>query len=368
MENNENLMGVVKTLYKFRRLIIRACMAVFIGSIIISLLLPVYYKSTTTFYAASTDFVNPDKMFGGGATDFRYYGAGDDIERLLTIAVSGGLIEHMVKEFNLYEHYDIDSTSVKAPFYVAEKFNGLYNVQKTKYDALMLSVEDEDPVMSARMANAARKKIESISLALAKKGQAQQINSMLSSIDKQENELRIIADSLKKLREQYSIYDIESQGETISSLFSTATAAYSKLEGKYEALKNSPSTPRDSVKKVEIELLASQNQIANLKKDIDLFNQGRSTVEVLSEQHEAARKQLSWNKEWEKKIQAANESDATIIHLVESAQIPISKARPVRSIIVLASTVLAFFLTVLGILIFDQYQNVDWSSVLKGEK
>ena len=110
-------------------------------------------------------------MFGGGNTDFKYYGTTDDVERLLTIATSGELVDYMVKEFNLYEHYEMDSTGAKSAFYIAEKFNGLYNVQKTKYDALALSMEDQNPELCAKMANAARKKIESINLQLAKEGQ-----------------------------------------------------------------------------------------------------------------------------------------------------------------------------------------------------
>ncbi len=367
MENKENLLGVIKTLFKFKKLIIMCCGAVFIGSIIVSLLLPVYYKSTTTFYAASTDFTNPDKMFGGGNTDFKYYGTTDDVERLLTIATSGELVDYMVSEFNLYDHYEMDSTGAKSAFYIAEKFNGLYNIQKTKYDALALSMEDQDPALSAKMANAARKKIESINLEVARKGQQQQIDAIELSIKDEEVGLKILTDSLMKLRETYSIYDIETQGETISSLYSNAMSSYSKLEGKYEAVKNSPNMPRDSIRKVKIEMDASKRQIEGLQKDLKLFNEGSSIVQILSEQHESARKQLSWDKERFKRVTAAYKTNAPSIHLVEAAQVPIVKARPTRSIIVLGSTVVALLLTILGLLVFDHYRDVNWKEIINGD-
>lgn len=367
MENKENLLGVIKTLFKFKKLIMMCCGAVFIGSIIVSFLLPVYYKSTTTFYAASPDFTNPDKMFGGGNSDFDYYGTSEDVERLLTIATSGELVDYMIKEFNLYEHYDMDSTGEKSAFYITEKFNGLYNVQKTKYEALELSIEDQDRELCAKMANAARKKIESINLEVARKGQQQQIDAIQLSIKDADLGLKLLTDSLMKLRETYSIYDIETQGETISSLYTNAMSSFSKLEGKYEAVKNSPNMPRDSIRKVKIEMDASKRQIEGLKKDLALFNQGSSIVEILSEQHESARKQLSWDKERYKRVTAAYKTNAPSIHLVESAQVPIVKARPIRSIIVIGSTVVALLLTVLGLLVFDHYRDVDWQEIIKGD-
>ena len=366
MEKNENILGVIKTLFKYKKLILWTCGAVLIGSIIISLLLPVYYKATTTFYAASPDFTNPDKMFGGSNTDFRYYGDNEDVERLLTIATSGELVNYMIKEFNLYDHYDMDSTGAKAPFYIAEKFYGLYTVQKTKYDAIEVSVEDKDPQLAAKMANEARKRIETINLGLAREGQRQQVDAVKSSILNEEKELKELSDTLRKLKTKYSIFDIETQGETISSLYASASSNLSKMQGKYDAYKSHPGMDRDSILRTKIELESSKKQFESLKKDVELFNEGSSIVMILSEQHESARKQLSWDKERAKKIEAAFKSDAPIVHLVESAQVPIVKSRPVRAVIVLAATAIAFLMTVLGLLIFDNYKDVNWKEIING--
>ena len=366
MEKNENILGVIKTLFKYKKLILWTCGAVFIGSVIISLLLPVYYKSTTTFYAASPDFTNPDKMFGGSNTDFKYYGESEDVERLLTIATSGELVNYMIDEFNLYEHYDMDSTGAKSAFYIAEKFNGLYSVQKTKYDAIEVSIEDKDRELAAKMANAARQKIEDINLSLAREGQRQQIEAVKSSIANEKKELQFLSDTLMKLKAKYSIFDVETQGETVSSLYASATSNLSKVEGKYQALKSNPGMPRDSILKAKIQLEASRRQVEAMKKDVNLFNEGSSIVMILSEQHESARKQLSWDIERAKKIEAASKSDAPIVHLVESAQIPLVKSKPVRFIIVLASTAIAFLMTILGLLIFDNYRDVNWKEIING--
>ena len=364
MEQKDNLLGVLATLYQNRKLIMKVCGAVLIGSIIISLLLPVFYKSTTTFYAASTDLVNPDKMFGGGQTEVRYYGTAEDLERLLTIAQGGEVVDYLVNKYDLYEHYDIDTSSTKAAFYIREHFNGLFDVEKTKFDAIELSVEDKDPKLAAAIANDARIKIEEISSRLIKNSQQTQLNTLKESINNSEQNLQVIGDSLAHLREKYGIYDPATQGETISGLYSGIRMQKSKLDGKLASYKKTAGTPRDSIRKVTAELGGIETQMIKIEEDLKLFNKGSSVVMNLSDQHETARNQLNWDKERRKHVLAAFNSDISTIHLLESAEVPIVKSRPVRSVLVLASTFAAFLFMVIGILVLENFKDVNWKQVL----
>lgn len=367
MERKDNLLGVLATLYHKRKLILKVCGVVLLGSIIISLLLPKFYKSTTTFYAASTDLMNPDKMFGGGKSEVRYYGTAEDLERLLTIAQGAEVVDYLVGKYNLYEHYDIDTSSAKAGFYIREHFNGLYEVQKTKFDAIELSVEDEDPKLAAAIANDARIKIEEISSRLIKNSQQNQLSTLKNSIETSEENLHAIGDSLARLREKYGIYDPDTQGETIAALYSSTRMQKSRLDGKFESYTNTPGTPRDSIRKVTTELKGLETQMAKLQEDLKLFNEGSSVVISLSDQHETARNQINWDKERRKHVLAAFSSDVSTIHLVEKAEVPIVKSRPVRSVLVLASTFAALLFMVIGILIFDNFKEVNWKEVFGEE-
>ena len=93
MKDKDNLIGVLKTLFRWKKQLIILCGAVGIGSIIIVLLLPVYYKASTTFLAASPDQAKPELLFGEGNLKTEYYGNANDIDRLLTIANSNELVE-----------------------------------------------------------------------------------------------------------------------------------------------------------------------------------------------------------------------------------------------------------------------------------
>ena len=161
-KNTDNLLGVLKTLFKWKKQIFLVCLIAGIGSVIISLLLPVYFQATTVFLAASPDQAKPELIFGSGTLEGEYYGNENDIDRILTIAESSELFDFLIDTFNLYQHYKIDSTANRAPYRVKKKLAKLYDVAKTKRDAIELSVEDQDKELAAAIANTARRKINEI--------------------------------------------------------------------------------------------------------------------------------------------------------------------------------------------------------------
>jgi len=94
------------------------------------------------FYAASPDLASPEQIFGESNTTTRYYGSDSDRDRLFSIAGSSVVTDFLIQKYHLYERYEIDSTHTKAPYRVRQQLLDLFTVEKTKYDALELSVEE----------------------------------------------------------------------------------------------------------------------------------------------------------------------------------------------------------------------------------
>ena len=115
MDSRENLLGVLETIFRWKKQILRVVVITTIASVIISLFLSNYYQANTLFYAASQDLAKPAAV---GPTPFtpNYYGEGEDIDRIMTIANSGELLDYLVYRFDLYSHYDIDTSKVKGVF------------------------------------------------------------------------------------------------------------------------------------------------------------------------------------------------------------------------------------------------------------
>ncbi|HMQ46301.1 MAG TPA: hypothetical protein PKA00_01535 [Saprospiraceae bacterium] len=363
MSNNENLLDVLKTIFKWKMQIFYVCAIAVVGSILLSLTLSNYFKATTIFLAVSPDQANPESLYGTGGLKTEYYGNENDIDRLMTIAESAELINFLVDSFKLYEHYDINPALSKAQFRVQQKFSSLYEVTKTKRDAIELSIEDKDKELAAQMANAARKKINEIAGNLIKAGQIKTIQSYQANIENKEALLKVLGDSLMVLRQRYGIYNILAQSEALATQVSESEAQLTRSQGKLNALLNTPGIPRDTISFLKANISGLEEQYKKLNEKMSLFNEGLAEVGVYERQYIEANQSLSEDKERLKQNEATQTSNIPALILVEEAQVPIVKSRPKRSLIVLGAGAIAFFFSVIGVLLLDTYKNINWREI-----
>lgn len=360
----ENILGVLETLFRYKKAILYTCAAAAIISIVVSLLLPVYYKSTSVFYAASTDLASPERIFGNVNAAIEYYGQPEDIDRVITIAESNEVTDYMIDRFKLYERYDIDTTSELAGYYVRLAYFDLYDLSQTKYDAIQLAVEDKDPVVAAEMANAARNKTAEILVRLIKESQDQTLSAYRTSIGEGEKNVVIINDSLQRTRNRFKVYNTKSQSAGISNALQKARSKLLINEIELEEMQRQGSVPRDTIRKRNAIIAGTRYQIEELNKDLDLFNQGMAQVDYLTTLQEEISQQLSEDKQLYKNYLAAYNSTFPTLHVVETARPPIIKSRPIRWLIVAASVFIAFILSILAILLFVQYKDIDWKKII----
>lgn len=363
MENKDNLLGVIETIFKWKKYVIYTCLATAIGAIITVLLLPVYYESTTIFYAASPDLATPEAIFGGSSTAPDYYGTANDTERLITIAESGDLASHMIEKFNLYERYDIDPDKPLSAYNVRLKFDKHYDVIKTKYDAVELSMEDQDKEVAAQMANEARNYIEGTSVRLVKNSQAKLLGIFEQNLSSKQVQLDSLNRKLQATRKLYGVYNTDAQSESLSELLAKAEARLYNSQAKLEALKSNGGR-RDTIRLLQANIKGYENEFKKLSERLNIFNEGMAQVEVLQSIQEQTSEILAEDREHYKQIKAAYDTDFPSIMLVEAAPIPIIKSRPKRSLIVVGSTLVAFVFCVIGILVFDTYKDVNWKKIL----
>jgi len=363
MEKKDNLLGVLQTLYHWRKQIFYTCLAAGLGTAIISLLLPTYYKATTTFLAASPDQAKPELMFGEGELEAEFYGNENDIDRILTIAESSELADYLIDTFDLYKHYNINPKGAKAPYKVREAFYELYKVTKTKRDAIELSIEDTDKALAAKMANAARDKIDATVQQLMKEAHAKTINAYRTSILLKQRQMLIVSDSLNHLRSTYGVYNADAQIESIMSQLYGTQALLVRDKGKLEVLENSPGIRRDTITYMRAKVTGMEAEVKSLEEKVKNINDGMPKIAIWEKQYWDANQALGSNRVRLKQFESAFESDIPSIILVEKAHEPIIKSRPVRSLIVIAAFVVAFFFSIVGVLLIEAYRDVNWREV-----
>jgi capsule polysaccharide export protein KpsE/RkpR len=371
MSNRDNLLGVFSTIYRWRKAFRNVCLLALVGSVGIALMLKNYYKATTIFYAASPELSKPELIFGYTSKVTEYFGGDRDMDRLMEIASGHEVVDYMVARFGLYQHYNIDSTSKEGLFRVREVFRSLYVIQKNKNDALELSIEDTDPQLAADMANAARDKISDIAQRFNKTSQATLLVSFEENLQRKKKELDHLGDSLQMLQKRYNIYDFGGQGELLAGQLAGAEAGIVRNRARLEVLENNPLVPRDTVEFIKANLRAAEREKQNLLTagtdniSIRNFNEGLPSVAVVSDLHYQARKQLSFDLERYNQIKAAYNTNISAVQLLQAAERPLVKERPKRTMLVVSAVLAAFLFTLLGALLADAYQSVNWKEVLK---
>jgi len=208
MEQKDNLLDVIRTLLKWRKPLIIVGTITALTSVIISLVLPNYYQANTTFLAVSPDQAMPELVFSTAPIRTEYYGNENDIDRLLTIAESNELVDFLIDTFQLFEHYDIAPDHPKARYLVRLAFHDLYEVKKTKRDAIQLSVEDKDRELAMKIANAGRNKIDQFTRQLIRKNLEKTLKTYEESVNTQQKQVDILSDTLMYLRRKFGIFNI----------------------------------------------------------------------------------------------------------------------------------------------------------------
>lgn len=368
----DSLMPIIGTLYPWRRRILYITVAAFILSIIFCLFMKNYYQGKTIFYAASQDLFKPEKVFGNATQEMYYYGSGEDIDRILTVGNSNEILDFLIDSFDLWTVYKIKSGTPKARFKMRKSLQENYDILLTKQDALELTIEDRDPERAARLANAARDKIDHQVATIIKNSQAALASSFGRSIHSKEKIMQGTLDSLMYHRQKSGIYDAEGQNEFLSNRLTEVTNTIERDKATLASLRGMKLRDklRDSLQLIEARIAGYQRELNLLNSSSDSsiyslhrFNTNKGKIQVLESQYSKSYEQIGYDYEKLKLYNAALEIDVPALHLVEKAEPPLFKHRPKRSIIVLAITAAAFLFSLAGVMLIESYRQFDWNRI-----
>ncbi|MEM6769964.1 MAG: hypothetical protein AAF597_05185 [Bacteroidota bacterium] len=361
-----HLVGVLRSLWQWKMPIAYVTVAGAILAVIISLLLPAYFKAGTTFLTISPDQVSIDGVFGNKNGRMQFYGTGDDIDRTMSVAESDALVDYMVDQFDLYVVYDIDSTQVKAPVYVRREFLGNYDVEKNARDGIELKVTDRDPVRAAAMVRAAREKVNEISLDLIRGTQKRSAAGLRTEISNAEATLADINRRIRALREKSGVYNTEAQSEALAMQTTTLQSSLAATQAKLQAYRTGGGRgARDSIAKFRVQLAGYESARMTLDSQLFRLNESLGPIDNLEEERLRLNDALSKNRIRLKQFETVLGSDQRAIEVVEEAKVPVARSYPVRSLIVIGATIFSFIVAVVGALLIDTGKQYDWGEVFR---
>src|SRR5690606_33137629 len=116
-----------------------------ITAVVISLMLTNYYESKAVFYPSNPALTDRQMLFNDKGSDIYldYFGSKNDVNRMLAIAYSNPVIDYMIENFKLQEHYKIDTADQLWIWKTRKEFLSNYRAIKNELGALEVTIEDQ---------------------------------------------------------------------------------------------------------------------------------------------------------------------------------------------------------------------------------
>jgi capsule polysaccharide export protein KpsE/RkpR len=213
---------------------------------------------------------------------------------------------------------------------------------------------------AAKVANAARVKIDEILLRLVRDKQKSQIEAFRENLLQKEASLKMLSDTLDSLRTAYNIVNLSSQSDAMASLISDVESGFIRESAKLEALKDSRNVKRDTIEMIAATVKGLEKELNTLKSGADSgtyslarFNEGRRKIEIVENTYFLAKEHVGYDTERLKQLISAYNANIPLLIVLEEATPPIIKHRPVRSLYVLG----AFLCSLLGTAFFFVFKE-----------
>ena len=375
MNHKESLLDVLKTLYRWKIPILITSAIAGLIAVIYCLSISNYYKSKVVFYPANTRIASRGALFGGADEQMNFFGGRDETNRIMNIAKSPEVVDYIVDKYDLYAHYDIDSTELEASHYVTNDFLELYKVKKNVEDAIEISIEDTEREKPEDMVWAVIGKINEINNRLTKENQRRILGTFEQKIKDKQTEYEATADTIQQLRAQYGIMNTGSQEAFLTSQILETQAALAAKTAGLEALQNESSVSQDTIILLRADIKGLENQLFEMtssesKSNLNLnrFEQGRAQVVLQEIRQRNLANEITFLRDRYFQYQTVYDTEVNSFYITEPPSTPVVRSRPRRTLTVLSVGMMAFILSSLGVLLLDYYKDINWREITRDER
>ena len=364
-EGEIDLTVLFRALSRRWRLILGITAASAAVALVVSLLLPVYYKAETRILPPQDKGSNlAAQLLGqaggliamaGGAAGVKSQG-----ELFVEMVKSRTVLDRMVDRFDLLNRYrkryrqDARKKLLESIMVREDRKSGI----------ILLTVEDRDPKRASDMANAFVEELRSLAggLAISEAGQRrmffeEQIRHTKESLARAEEEI-------KSFQQRTGMFHVDAQARAIIEGIGNLRARIAAKEVEARVLRSFATAQNPDLQRVEEEVGALRAELEKVETSKGhgfdpLMPSGR--VPEMGTEYLRKLRQLKYNetlyellsKQYElAKLDEAR--DAVVIQVIDRAVPPERKSGPQRALIVLLTTGMALFMSVFIVLLLEQ--------------
>ncbi len=299
-------------------------------SVIVALTITPEYKSSAIIFPASNTSVSKELLtdISRSPKNIMSFGEDEEAEQLLQILQSNKIRAYLVNKYKLLKHYDLEKSSYPQTA-LSKLLSKNIQFSRTQYQSIEISVFDVDKEQATSMTKDILRLLDTVYNQIQKKRALGALQIVTKEYNKAIKIKKELQNSLSKIR-RIGIYDYEAQSKAYSA-----------------AMANS----------IEKGNRTAQQKIG---KDIQLLQQYGGTFIDFSTRLKSLNHRISLLSS--KLIEAQVDYEQNLSHkfVVNPPFVPEKKAKPVRWLIVLLSTLGSFCLAVFLLLFWEQWKKIDW--------
>ena len=379
---DEGFIGNFLLFWNNRKFILKNVIIVSLLSIIISLLLPKWYASKAVVLSSGAGQFNfLSSISPIPVADFGLSTINEDINNFIAILQSRTVKEYMVKKFNLVDRYkqrDIE--------FAMEAFEEKIELEVTEEGTLEITIFDKDPLMAKEMVNEVLFMLDQINQSIgmeAGKYNREFLENRIN-INKKDREKAELA--LKTFQEKTGIIDLVAQlsstmqmsAQAYNSIFEAYTALYAKkieTETELAVAKTTLSNNNPTIMQLEKLLKEQTVQLEQLMIKLDEklqyllsnispaqidtvpnieFSVSFNTLPSLGLENARLIREVELQSTIQEILipqfeQAKLEETKNIptLQIIDKPKVALNKSKPKRSLIVIASTVMSFLMSLI---------------------
>jgi len=359
-----DLGNLFRALSKGWRLILGVTAACAAVAVVVSLLLPAYYKAETRILPPQEKGSLASQLMGqygglialaGGASGIRSPG-----ELYVEILKSRTVLDRIVDRFDLMKRY-----KVKYREDAWKELRNLLTVREVrKSGVIVLTVEDRDPKRAAEMANTFIEEMKSLAGGLAISEAGQRRMFFEDQIRHTKESLARTEEDMKGFQQRTGAFQIDAQAKAVIEGIARLRAGIAAKEVEAKVLRSFATAQNPDLKRVEEEIRALRAELEKLESGKGTgFDPLMSSERVPAMGTEYLRKlrQLKYNetlyellvKQYE--LARLDEArSAVVIQVIDQAVPPERRSRPKRRLIVLMTMAMGFTLSSVVVLLRER--------------
>ncbi len=288
------------------------------------------YKSTVIMFPASSSSISKSLLNEQSVKgqDITAFGEDDQAEQLLQILNSNKIRDRIMRQFNLMQHYNIDSTSTFKYSNLFKEYDNNITFRRTEFMAVQISVYDADPQIAADIANTIASLLDSVKNDMMRQRSVKGFQVVEAEYRDMKVEKDKIVDSLIVLG-SLGVNDVENQSQVLNQQFAIA-------------LMNGNRTAQ-----------------AALQKKLDVLGKYGGIYMALKNSLEFKTEQLILLETKYKQAKVDAEENLPQKFVVSDAFKAERKSYPIRWLIILVSTVAALFMAIIIIMVMEKISSYN---------